>query len=106
MSQEESKEEDGLDETKEPEDEFVLDEIAWKKVKGEVFKKPKCSMLLSIFIGIGMQIIAMTFLVLIFALIGIISPYHRGTLISTLYFCMILLSNLSGFYSARFYKMF
>ena len=35
-------------------EEFVLDEIAWKKVKGEVFKKPKCSMLFSILVGTGM----------------------------------------------------
>ena len=89
-----------------PEDEFILDEIAWKKVKGEVFKRPKCSMLLSILIGTGVQIITMLFFFLIFALLGIISPQHRGTIISTLYFFFIVLSNISGYYSARFYKMF
>jgi transmembrane 9 superfamily protein 2/4 len=52
----------------------VLDEIAWKKVKGEVFKRPKCSLLLSILVGTGIQILAMTFFTMIIAMIGIISP--------------------------------
>lgn len=56
------------------EDEFVLDEIAWKKVKGEVFKRPKCSLLFAILVGTGAQILAMVFFLMIFALIGIVSP--------------------------------
>jgi len=93
---------------KEPkrEEEFVLDEIAWKKVKGDVFRKPKCSMLFSILVGTGVQIFAMVTSLLVFACLGLISPAHRGALLSALYFFFILLSNLSGYYSARFYKMF
>ena len=34
-------------------DDFSLDEIAWKKVKGDVFRRPKCSMLFSVLIGTG-----------------------------------------------------
>jgi transmembrane 9 superfamily member 2/4 len=48
----------------------------------------------------------MTFFFMIFAVLGVISPQYRGTIISTLYFFFIGLSNVSGFYSARFYKMF
>lgn len=48
----------------------------------------------------------MVFSFMIFLLLGLISPKHRGTLISTLYFFFIVLSNLSGYYAARFYKMF
>ena len=83
-----------------------MDDIAWKRVKGEVFKKPKCALLLSILVGTGVQILAMVFMFMIFALVGIVSPKHRGTVLSGLYFCFILLSNVSGYYSARFYKMF
>ena len=63
-------------------------------------------MFLSIFVGTGIQILAMTLSILIFAVVGIISPQHRGTLVSTLYIFFIILSNLSGYYAARFYKMF
>lgn len=42
---------EGDEQQAKPEEDFVLDEIAWKKVKGEVFKRPKCSLLFSIMIG-------------------------------------------------------
>lgn len=87
-------------------DEFVLDEIAWKKVKGDVFRRPKCYLLFSVLVGTGVQIFAMAFFFLIFSFIGIISPAHRGAIMSALYFIFIILSNLSGYYAARFYKMF
>jgi transmembrane 9 superfamily protein 2/4 len=83
-----------------------LDEIAWKKVKGDVFRKPRHAMIFSIFIGTGIQIFAMTFCVLIFACVGLFSPTHRGGLVTALYLFLILLSNVSGYYTARFYKMF
>lgn len=54
-------------------DEFILDEIAWKKVKGEVFRKPKHAMIFSIIVGTGVQIFAMTFCLLFFCCIGIYS---------------------------------
>lgn len=97
---------EGDEQQAKPEEDFVLDEIAWKKVKGEVFKRPKCSLLFSIMIGTGVQIFAMTFFFMIFALIGVVSPQYRGAVISSLYIFFIMLSNVSGFYSARFYKMF
>ena len=48
----------------------------------------------------------MTIFFMIFATIGLVSPQYRGTIISTLYFFFIILSNVSGYYSARIYKMF
>ena len=101
---EESKEDSATEVKKE--DEFVLDEIAWKKVKGDVFRRPKCSLLFSVLIGTGVQIFAMTFSLLVFTCIGIVSPEKRGTILSSLYFIFIILSNVSGYYAARFYKMF
>jgi hypothetical protein len=71
---EEAKDEEKEEGVVKSEDEFVLDEIAWKKVKGEVFKRPKCSMLLSILVGTGIQILVMVLLLLMFAVIGIVSP--------------------------------
>lgn len=87
-------------------EEFVLDEIAWKKVKGDVFRKPKMAMLFSVLIGTGIQIFAMIFFFLVCAVMGFISPAHRGNIAVFLYILSILLSNLSGYYTARFYKMF
>ena len=66
------------DEEKAVKEEFMLDEIAWKKVKGDVFRRPKRSMLFSVLIGTGIQIFAMIFFFLVFAVLGFISPAHRG----------------------------
>mmetsp|Transcript_20217 Transcript_20217/g.19157 ORF Transcript_20217/g.19157 Transcript_20217/m.19157 type:complete len:302 (+) Transcript_20217:175-1080(+) len=63
-------------------------------------------MLLSIFVGTGVQIFAMMFFLLIFACLGLISPAYRGALVTAFYVFFILLSNISGYYTARFYKMF
>lgn len=63
-------------------------------------------MLFSILIGTGIQILAMVASLLVFACLGLISPAHRGAVVSTTYFFFIFLSNISGYYSARFYKMF
>jgi transmembrane 9 superfamily protein 2/4 len=101
---EESKEDTAADAKKE--EEFVLDEIAWKKVKGDVFRRPKCYLLFSVLVGTGVQIFAMTFALFVFSCVGILSPSHRGAIMSSLYFFLIILSNVSGFYAARFYKMF
>jgi hypothetical protein len=48
---EEAKEDSGAEVKKD--DEFILDEIAWKKVKGDVFRRPKCSLLFSVLVGTG-----------------------------------------------------
>jgi transmembrane 9 superfamily protein 2/4 len=75
-------------------------------VKSDVFRRPKCSMLFSILIGTGIQIFAMLFFLILFAMVGINQRDYRAILVSSLYVLFILLSNLSGFFSARFYKMF
>lgn len=48
----------------------------------------------------------MAFFILIFACLGLVSPAYRGALVSAWYVFFILLSNISGYYTARFYKMF
>ena len=48
---EESKEDSATDAKKE--EDFVLDEIAWKKVKGDVYRRPKCYLLFSVLVGTG-----------------------------------------------------
>ena len=63
-------------------------------------------MIFSICIGTGIQILAMVFIVILFCFFGMRFTNHRGMILSSFYVMMILLSFVSGFYSARFYKMF
>lgn len=94
------------EESSKTDEEFVLDELAWKKVKSDVFRRPKCSMLFAILVGTGIQIFAMLFFLILFAMVGINQKDYRSILVFSLYVLFILLSNLSGYFTARFYKMF
>ena len=48
----------------------------------------------------------MAVVAMLFSFLGLLSPQLRGALIATQYVSMIFLSNISGYYAARIYKMF
>jgi len=48
----------------------------------------------------------MSFLIIIFAALGFLSPANRGALMTTLLLLFVLMGIFAGYYSARCYKMF
>ncbi|KAH9372181.1 hypothetical protein HPB48_021104 [Haemaphysalis longicornis] len=58
------------------------EEFGWKLVHGDVFRTPRKGMLLSVFLGSGTQIFFMTFITLLFACLGFLSPANRGALMT------------------------
>ena len=48
----------------------------------------------------------MVILVLIFAVLGFLSPAHRGGLLTTVLLLFVFLSVFAGFYSSKLYKTF
>merc|ERR1719424_1114718 len=68
------------------------EDTGWKLVHGDVFRRPPYSTLLSVSVGSGLQIFGMCVVTLIFALLGFLSPAHRGGLLQ----CMTLLFTLMG----------
>lgn len=58
------------------------EEFGWKLVHGDVFRPPRFGMLLSVLLGNGVQVTAMSFLALIFASFGFLSPSNRGSLMT------------------------
>ena len=58
----------------------AAEEFGWKLVHGDVFRPPKAGMLLAVLCGTGCQIIIMTFITLLFACFGFLSPANRGAL--------------------------
>lgn len=80
------------------------EEFGWKLVHGDVFRAPKKPMLLSVVNGVGTQIIVMTFVTLVFACLGFLSPANRGALGTTSVVLFVCLGVVSGFVSARLYK--
>ena len=67
--------------------EDIQEDYGWKLVHGEVFRQPSRPMLLSVFVGNGMHLIAMLGITLVFALFGLLSPSNRGSLATVLIIC-------------------
>ncbi|XP_078470234.1 transmembrane 9 superfamily member 2-like [Lampetra fluviatilis] len=84
--------------------EEVQEEYGWKLVHGDVFRPPKGSMLLAVFLGSGTQIFIMTFITLFFACMGFLSPANRGALMTCAMVLWVLLGLPAGYVAARMYK--
>eukprot|EP00659_Diplonema_papillatum_P002777 gene2777-4337_t len=82
------------------------EEIGWKLVHTEVFRKPPYALWLAVYVGTGAQLLLMTMTTLIFALFGFLSPANRGALLTALIFLFVLLGSYAGYTAARLLKMF
>jgi len=86
--------------------EEAAEETGWKLVHGDVFRKPKHSKLLAVAVGSGIQILGMSVVTLIFALLGFLSPAHRGGLLQSMMLLFTFMGVFAGYTSARLYKVF
>jgi transmembrane 9 superfamily protein 2/4 len=87
--------------------EKAKEETRWKLVHGDVFRPPQFSpMLLAVFTGTGCQLMAMSLILVVFAVFGFLSPANRGGLMTALLLLFVLLGWFSGYVSAQLYKMF
>ncbi|PAA89042.1 hypothetical protein BOX15_Mlig008823g1 [Macrostomum lignano] len=86
--------------------EEAQEEFGWKLVHGDVFRPPAKGMLLSVFLGNGVQILCMSLITLAFACLGFLSPANRGALMTCAMVLYVLLGTPAGYVSARIYKMF
>ncbi|XP_078483419.1 transmembrane 9 superfamily member 2-like [Ciona intestinalis] len=84
--------------------EDAQEEFGWKLVHGDVFRPPSKAMLLSVFNGVGTQVISMAFITLVFACLGFLSPANRGALGTTTVIVFVCLGTVAGYVSARLYK--
>jgi transmembrane 9 superfamily protein 2/4 len=83
-----------------------IDEKGWKLVYGDVFRTPKHPMLLSVLSGFGVQVLCTAVLLLIFAVLGLLSPANRGSLLTGLLVLVVLMGATAGYAGTRVYKMF
>jgi len=81
------------------------EETGWKLVHGDVFRPPVHPMLLSVFVGTGIQVFAMTLMTMIFAVLGFLSPANRGSLMTAFVVLFVLMGTFAGYSSARLCKM-
>ena len=85
--------------------EEAQEETGWKLVHGDVFRPPAHEMLLSVFVGNGVQVLTMTGLTLLVALLGFLSPANRGALLTSILVLYALMGIQAGYVSARLYKL-
>lgn len=86
--------------------EDAQEEFGWKLVHGDVFRPPRKGMLLSVFLGSGVQVLFMSLVTLAFACLGFLSPANRGALMTCAMVLYVLLGTPAGYVSARIYKSF
>jgi len=82
------------------------EETGWKLVHGDVFRPPSRPMLLSVLVGTGVQVFAMSVITMIFAVLGFLSPANRGGLMTAMVVLFVVMGNFAGYFSARTYKIF
>jgi len=86
--------------------EEAAEETGWKLVHGDVFRKPKYFSILCVSVASGSQILAMTLVTLLFALLGFLSPAHRGGLLQTTLILFTFMGMIAGYCSSRMCKIF
>jgi transmembrane 9 superfamily protein 2/4 len=86
--------------------EEAAEETGWKLVHGDVFRRPRHSKLLVVSVGSGLQILCMSCVTLFFALLGFLSPAHRGGLLQSMMLLFTFAGVVAGYTSSRLYKVF
>mmetsp|Transcript_7856 Transcript_7856/g.23557 ORF Transcript_7856/g.23557 Transcript_7856/m.23557 type:complete len:356 (+) Transcript_7856:1015-2082(+) len=84
--------------------EETADESGWKLVHGDIFRPPQRPALLSVYVGTGVQVLAMSVITMAFAVFGFLSPANRGALMTALILLFVLMGVPAGVVSARLYK--
>lgn len=86
--------------------EDAAEETGWKLVHGDVFRKPRHSKLLAVSVGSGVQIVCMSVVTLFLALLGVLSPVHRGALLQSCLLLFTFMGFFAGYVASRLYKTF
>ena len=82
----------------------VEEETGWKLVHGDVFRPPRLPMMLSVLVGTGVQTFTMTFITMIFAVLGFLSPANRGGLLTAALLLFVFMGVPAGYCSAFLHK--
>lgn len=81
--------------------EDAQEESGWKLVHGDVFRAPANFGLLAVYVGTGAQVFCMTFITMVFALLGFLSPAMRGGLMTAMLVLYVLMGGVPRASSGR-----
>lgn len=87
-------------------DDNLSEESGWKLVHADVFRSPAHRMLMCVFIGSGTQVLLMSAVTIVFAMLGFLSPANRGALSTTMFILYIFFGFPGSFVSAYLYRFF
>lgn len=76
--------------------EEALEQTGWKLVHGDIFRPPKHALFLSIFYGTGVQLLCMGTTSVGFAMLGMLSPASRGSLLTAAILLFVFFGWVSG----------
>ncbi len=76
---------------REDEPEEAIEETGWKLVHGDIFRPPKHTDLFVVLVGSGIQLFSMSFIIIIFAMLGMLSPSYRGALVTSAIFLYVFM---------------
>ncbi|XP_064383438.1 transmembrane 9 superfamily member 4-like [Halichondria panicea] len=83
-----------------------IEETGWKLVHGDVFRPPRYPTLLVACLGSGIQIFCMVFIVIVFAMFGMLSPASRGSLMTAAIVLFMFMGVTGGYHAARLFRTF
>ncbi|PIA59057.1 hypothetical protein AQUCO_00400130v1 [Aquilegia coerulea] len=78
------------------------EEVGWKHLHGDVFRYPPHTSLFCAIMGSGAQLLTLVFVLFILAFLGVIYPYNRGALYTSLVVIYALTSVIAGYTAASF----
>merc|ERR1719327_1226505 len=86
--------------------EDIQEESGWKLVHRDVFRPPPYPAVLAATVGSGVQILGMSTVTLLFAVLGFLSPAHRGALLQSMMLVFTSMGVPAGYASSRLAKVF
>eukprot|EP00937_MAST-01D_sp_MAST-1D-sp2_P005126 g5126.t1 len=80
------------------------EETGWKLLHGDVFRFPARASLFCAFVGTGVHLFVVTFVLLVLALTSVFNAAKRGSVMTATIIIYSLTSGVGGFVSARLYR--
>jgi len=90
----------------EVDEEEAQEETGWKLVHSDVFRPPAFARALCVLVGTGYQLLLMSIVTLVFAVLGFLSPANRGGLMTALLLLFVFMGSVAGYVSSRMYQYF
>ncbi|KAK6926575.1 Nonaspanin (TM9SF) [Dillenia turbinata] len=81
-------------------------EAGWKHIRGDVFRYPPYISLFCAILGSGTQFFTMACFLFVLSFVGVLYPYNRGALCTSLVVSYVLTSVVAGYTAASFYNKF